>query len=293
MDQQKIELRKIRDFGENINGTIQFIKQELKPLLKSFFAITAVVILLTGVLGALYQSTAMSDIFDAFKGIRHRPKGFGEVFTLTYFLFLLLSVFNFALINVSIACYVKVYGNKGGVSPTIEEVWNEVVHYIIPIFFYTIIISVIIIIGCLFCLAPGIYLAVVFVPITYIMIIEDAPFGYAFNRCFTLIKENFWISFGIYFVVYLIYSLSSTVIGLVISAVSGLIAYFTTKDINSTVGVVTGVLSVFQHVFYIIFSISVGLHYFNLVEQKDGEGLLTRIDSLGNTANQSSNEEQY
>ncbi len=293
MDQQKIELRKIRDFGENINSTFQFIKQELKPLLKSFFAITGIVILITGVVGAFYQADAMSGIFNAFKGIQYKPKGFGEIFNFTYFLFLLLSIFNFVLINVTIACYVKIYGNKAGVSPTIEEVWNEVVRYIIPIFFYTVVLSVLIIIGCLLCLVPGIYLAIVFVPINYVMIIEDASFGTAFNRCFTLIKENFWLSFGLYIVVYLIYSVSSGVIGLAISAVAGLIAYFTTKDIGSTVGVVTGFLSIFQHLFYIIFSISIGLHYYNLVEQKDGEGLLSRIESLGSDNDQSSTEEQF
>ena len=44
-----MELRKLRDFGENINDTFQFIRQEFKPLLKSFFAIAGVLILVTGI----------------------------------------------------------------------------------------------------------------------------------------------------------------------------------------------------------------------------------------------------
>ena len=37
----KIQLRKLRDFSQNISDTFQFIKQELKPLLTAFVLVAA------------------------------------------------------------------------------------------------------------------------------------------------------------------------------------------------------------------------------------------------------------
>ncbi len=288
-----MELRKVRDFGENINDTFQFIKQEFKPLLKSFLAISGVLILLTGVVSALYQQDTMRDIINALKGVQYRAKGLDEIFTPTYFMFIFLSSFNVVVMRVVLAVYVKLYDTTGGVSPTIEEVWKEVIRFVVPVFLYSFVLLILIIIAACFCLAPGLYLLIVFAPVNFIFVIENASLGEAFNRCFALIKDNFWFSIGLYIVVYLIYAVSSSIIGVAISSVAGLIAYFTTKDIASVVGVVTAILSVFQYVFYIIFSVSVALHYFNLVEQKDGEGLMRRIDGLGSETTDSSKDEQY
>ena len=53
-------------------------------------------------------------------------------------------------------------------------------------------------------------------------------------------------------------------------------------------------LSVVQYLFYVVFFVSVGLHYYNLVEAKDGTGLEKRLESLGGDANPNATiEEQY
>lgn len=288
-----MELRKLRDFGENINDTFQFIRQEFKPLLKSFFAIAGVLILVTGIISGYYQSGSVSNFLKALNGIEQRGQSLDEIFTPTYFLLLLLSTFNFVLMRVVLVVYVKLYDIKGGISPTVEEVWKEMLHYIVPVFFYAILIGIIVGLGCVLCVAPGIYLVIVFAPVNFIFIIEDLSFGNAYNRCFYLIKENFWNSLGLYLVVYLIYAFSSGVIGVGISVIAGFAAYFTTKDIAATVRIISGILSVFQQVFYIIFSVSIALQYFNLVEQKDGSGLLRRIENLGDDTTDTSNNEQF
>ena len=195
--------------------------------------------------------------------------------------------------RVVLVVYVKLYDIKGGISPTVEEVWKEMLHYIVPVFFYSILLGIIVGLGCVLCVAPGIYLMVVFAPVNFIFIIEDLSFGNAYSRCFYLIKENFWNSLGLYLVVYLIYAFSSGVIGVGTSVIAGFAAYFTTKDIAATVRIVSGILSVFQQVFYIIFSVSIALQYFNLVEQKDGAGLLRRIENLGDDTADTSNNEQF
>ena len=292
MDNPKIELRKLRDFSENLNDTFQFIKQELKPLLGSFMAICGVFIILSGIVGGIYQQNSMTGIWSAFKGVSYKPKAFGEMFNGVYFLVIFLAIFNYVLMHVVLAAYFKLYEAKGKISPTIEEVWGVTMQYILPQFFISIVYTVITIASVFFCVVPFFYFAVVFAPFTMIYVMEGGSFGAGFSRCFALIKDNYWMSFAIYFVAYIIYAFGASIIGAVIGLIAGAASYFTTKDVAATVGIVTGILSIFTHIFYIIFFVSVALNYFNLTEQLDGDGLMKRIDSLGsNDVNRI--EEQY
>jgi ABC-type dipeptide/oligopeptide/nickel transport system permease component len=141
---------------------------------------------------------------------------------------------------------------------------------------------------------PGIYLTVALMPFATVLIVEDKPFNEAWNRCFTIIKDHFWISLGIYLLVYIIYSFSSSIISVIVGGIAGLISYFTTNNISATVGIVTSILSIFSFVFYIIFYVSVCLHYFNLAERHDGTGMLQRLNELGGSDNDFNNvHEQY
>ena len=228
----------------------------------------------------------------AFKGVSYKSKDFGEMFNGMYFLVIFLAIFNYVLMHVVLAAYFKLYEAKGKVSPTIEEVWGVTMQYIVPQFFISIIYTVITFISVFFCVVPFFYFAVVFAPFTMIYIIEGGSFGAGFNRCFALIKDNYWMSFAIYSVAYIIYLFGSMIIGSVIGVIALAASYFTTKDVAATVGIVTGILSIFTYTFYIIFFVSVALNYFNLTEQLDGDGLMKRIDRMGSN-DVSSIEEQY
>lgn len=290
-----LELRKIRDFGENLNDTFQFIKQEFKPLLTVFAAIPGIFILLAGVFGGEFQGDYFRDLMNAMKN-QADPSQLSnptDILSLSYFLTIIFTVISFVVMRVTIAAYFKLYEQKGSVSPTVSEVWQVVLKYIFPITLYSIVLGILIVIGLILCLVPGIYYMVFFAPVNFIFVIEEVGFSAAWKRCALLLKNNFWISLGLYLVAYIIYSISSSVIGLVTSAIVGGISYLTTENIKATAAVATGILSVFQHVFYLIFAVSVGLHYYNLSEQADGLGLLRKIEDLGNQPNLHETEEQY
>ncbi|MBC7721770.1 MAG: hypothetical protein H7068_07065, partial [Pedobacter sp.] len=228
MDNQKMELRKLRDFSENLNDTFQFIRQELKPLLGSFLAICGVFIILSGIVGGIYQENSLDNVLNVFKGVAYKPNGFAQVFNGVYFLLIFLSILSYVLMHIVLAAYFKIYLIKNKVSPTIEEVWNESVQHILPLFFFSIIYAVITIVSVFFCIVPFFYFSVVFAPFTMIYVIEGGSFGRGFNRCFALIKDNYWMSLAIYLVAYIIYAFGSTIVGAIVSVVAGLAAYFTT-----------------------------------------------------------------
>jgi hypothetical protein len=298
MAQQKVELRKIRDFSENLNDTFLFIRQNLKPLLASFIAIAGIFMLGHSIISVMFQRNA-GGLFGSLGGRTAAPgSGFNyplaTIFSGTYALLLLLAWANFVAMNVAVTCYMKLYDASQGVAPTIEEVWNEFKKYFLKVLVYTIPITLLTMVGFLFCLVPGIYLAVVFFPFATVLIVDDQTFGGAWDRCRAIVKGNFWQSLGIYFLVYLIVAFSAGIISAIVGGVAGAVSYFTTRDILTTISVVTSVLNIFSYVFYIVLYVSVNLHYFNLAERHDGTAIMRKLDTLGGTGGDFDNiQEQY
>jgi predicted PurR-regulated permease PerM len=293
MAQQKVQLRKIRDFGENISDTFSFIRQEFKPLVSSFVYIAGIFILGNAIFSGLYQKHAF-DFLDQFsKGIYAPRQTLSQLFSPVYFLLLACMLLSLSVMRTVIAVYLKYY-DETGMSPTVQEVWKGVIKYFFGNLLFSILHALMFVIGLVFCIAPGVWILVVLMPYPFIITIENKSIGETFRRCFEITKENFWMSLAIYLVSYIIYAFSSGIIGFGVSLIVGLISYFTTKELSTTAAVVTSILSIVQYLFYIIFFISVGLHYYNLVETREGTGLARRLESLGNNANLNSGiEEQY
>jgi hypothetical protein len=284
MAEQKIQLRKIRDFGENFNDNFLFIRQNFKPLMKSFFAISSIFMVGLAIFTGINQSRSFS-IFRSVFGHRNTSATPEAVFTTEYFLMLFFMVLTFVAMNVVLGAYFKYYVENDGRKPGIDELWVIFRQYFFRILFYSIPFSIVTIIGSVFCLAPGIYCWVLFTPFPLITMIEDRGFTETYERCVELLKENFWLSFGIYIVAYLIYSIGSGIIGGIATVIIGLTAYFSTEDMTSTVSMITSFISIFSYSFYIIYFVSIALNYFSLVEKHDGTGLLHRIDQIGTTNN--------
>jgi uncharacterized membrane protein len=291
MAQQKIYLSKVRDFGENLGDTFQFIKQEFKPLLKSFTLIAGIFIIGTAVLRGIYQMQVMS----VFTRVERSPANFSDmasIFSPTYFLMLFLMSIGFVAMQITIAAYMKLY-EQTNESPGIEEVWREFRKHFLSALVISVLMWVLIIIGCVFCIAPGVYLGVVFTPAIAIMVNEEHSIGGTFSRCFELVKENFWLSLGIYLVAGLIYYIAAGIIGAIVGIFAGLSAYLTTKQVDSSFSLFTSITGIFGYFFYIVFYISVCLNYYSLAEKLDGFGMSKRLETLGSTNPNERTEEQY
>ena len=299
MAEQKIELRKVRDFGLNINDTFVFLRQNLKPLLQSFFAICGVFMLGQAIFNGIFQSHSMGGMFQQLfsgriKTNTYNQNPYAAIFSIEYLMTIVFMLLTFASMKVVLGAYIKFYLENNGQQPGIEDIWAIYKKYFFRVFFYSIPIGLFTILGTIFCLAPGVYLWVVFVPFTFVLMIEDAGFSTAFYRCFDIIKANFWPAFFVYVIAFIIYYIASGIISVVVGLVIGLAAYFTTKDIGATVGIVTSFLNIFSFTFYIIYFISAAMQYFSLIEQRDGTGILSRIDNIGTDKNNFDNiEEQY
>lgn len=294
MAEQKIELRKVRDLGDNLNDTFQFIRQNLKPLLVSFLCLAGVFMLLAAIFSGLYQKDTGTLLEQIMGSGRFKNNAPSQVFTINFFLVLLFAWMNIVSMQVAVIAYMKFYEQHDGATPTIDEVFKIFRSYFPAMLIYNLIIFLVMAIGLAFCILPGIYFIVVLTPFTCVVMLEEQSFGNAFSRCFDLIKENFWISLGTYLLVYIIYSFSATIITAIVGAVTGLLYYFTTKDLNATVEIVSSILNIFSFLFYIIYCVSVTLHYYNLAERRDGVGMMRKLDSIGESSTNFDNiQEQY
>ncbi|MEO6453776.1 MAG: hypothetical protein ABIN97_06895 [Ginsengibacter sp.] len=256
--------------------------------------IAGIFMLTFAVLTGLYQGQWGSMLQEILKRTNPEMVSPIQLFNGGYFLIMLFAWLNYVAMQVVVISYIKVYEIKGGQTPLVEEVWNVFKKYFFKVFFYSIPLTILTALGFILCVVPGIYLAVVFVPFFSVLIIEDQTFGQAYNRCLKLIKDNFWISLGIYFLTYLIAAFSGGIISAVIGGITGLLSYFTTRDINSTVAIVDSILNIFTFIFYIVYYISVCLHYFNLTEKYDGTGMMRKLDSIGGTGGNIDNtKEEY
>lgn len=291
MAQQKIYLRKIRDFGENLGDTFQYLRQEFRPLIGSFVLIAGIFIVAAAVISGLFQ-TQISTIFDDMSENGELAVEIAGTFFGRYLIIIVFAMMAMAAMQTAIACYMKLY-DLHGVSPRLEEVWNEFKRYYPKMLVLAILKLLIYIPAFTLCILPGVYMLVVFAPMTWVVVNEDSSIGDAFRRCFELIREQFWLSLGIYVVAYLIYSFASGILGTVLGIFVGISSYLSTQEVESSFGIVTSVSTLISYLFYVVFAVSVGLQYYNLTEHREGVGMMRRLDELGSSNQHNQTEEQY
>jgi len=280
---QPIELRKIRDFGQIINDSFTFLRANFKPLFTALLIICGVFILI-GTVTSVYQYMSMMGIY---QGAITFGRATHEVpsYTVPYFLSVLFNAIILMLLQACIhlvtLCYLSVYVQKGNNQPTFAEVWGYFRYYFWRVFGASIIVVILVVIGCFLCLIPGIYLLIVFYLIIPIIVIENASFTYSFNKSFRLIKDNWWFVFGVTFIMSIIVSVSSSIANLPITVFTLGASFFSGKSYTLPILIVLSALRNILMLLYTLPAIAIALCYFNLSEQKDGTGLLDRIEKFG------------
>lgn len=278
----KIEFKRRRDFGQVINDTFTFVRQNFKPLLKTYFTFCGLFVLASMSSMLVYQYKMINIINTGSKGISRQYIGFSNIYGIEYFLSLLFSLATYASMTVAILSYIALYVKKGNQIPTIEEVWGYFKYYFFRIFGSSILLILMVGLGLIFCLVPGLYLFPFVAMMFPIMVIENGTFGYSFSRSFQMIKDNFWVTFGTLIIVWIIAYACMSMVALPTTLFS-MIGLFTSKNpqLSLPFSMATIVLQSLCQVFTIIPIITISLSYFNLLEQKENVGLMERINDFG------------
>ncbi len=282
--QPKIELAKTRDFGEIINDTFTFIGQNWKPLLKSYVIICGFFIVASLIVALLQQQKLIGAMEFQTPTTTHGyfTRRFSALFGFTYFLSMFFGLLSYSSLSLLPLSFMALYKEKGNVAPETEEVWGYFKHYFFRVLGTNIVIGVVFIIAFALCLIPGVYLFPILSLILPTIVFENAGLGYSWSKASQLIKENWWQTFGALAVIVIITYAAMMVFVIPATLFSVSTMFISKSKPSSSAFMLTTIVSALCYVFYMLPSITAALCYFNLNEQKEGTGLMNRINNFGN-----------
>ncbi len=279
--QPKIELAKTRDFGEIINDTFTFISQNWKPLLKSF-AIICGFFIVANLVVALLQQQKMIGAMQDFPNNTARFSMLSRMFSVTYFLNIVFGLLNVTAISLVPLSFIALYKEKGNVAPETEEVWAYFKHYFFRALGSYFVVGICLVVGFILCIVPGLYLLPILSLVLPIIVLENTSLGFAWSKSFQLIKENWWQIFGAIVVIWIITYAATLLFVFPVTMFTVGTMFLSKVHPTSFALMLTTIISALCHVFLILPSITAALCYFSLNEQKEGTGLMGRINNFGN-----------
>lgn len=285
-----IEFKKQRELGEILSDSFGFIRNEYKPFFGTILKIVGPYILIMLISMGFYMYT-IGDIFNLSSiGNPTATQTYSPFIMVFAILALILSsIAAYVLAQGTVLHYIKSYiNNKGTVN--YDEIRQGVYGSFWSLIGLGILVGLSVMIGAIFCLIPGIYLAVP-LSVSFAILVflkKDAMESYQYS--FTLIKENWWMTFVTLFVVYIIVAIATYAFSLPtiiytwikMGVFSGEMDAENFNVFNDPIYLLLNILStLIRFLMNIIFLVSTSLIFFNLNEKKNFTGTFERIESLG------------
>lgn len=282
-----------RDFGDKINVTFQYVTQNFRSLGLALLYIVGPVALLAGIATGIFQSNILAlgdvsrrrdatDPTAAFEILRN-------VFSPAFWFTLLFGLLAALAVSLVTYAHMKIYARKsasgtGPVPISVAEVWEELQPVIGRAIVISVLGSIITGVGFLFFVIPGVYIAIVLVLALAVTTFEGTDFGHTWDRCFKLIRDKWWSTFGLVLVMGII----SGIVGLIFTLPAAILNFLAGARllpdasglwlvVGNVIGTVGGTL--LRTLIYV----AIGFQYANLVERQEGRGLLSAIDQIGTT----------
>ena len=278
-----LNFKRQREIGEILTDTFKFIRLEYKPLFKALVRNAGLPFIV--LLGAVAYYAATSTDFLIFTTASFK----GGKFFLG-FLFLLVTVLlYYGFLFGTVLNYIKSYiENQGEVDQ--DKIAEDVRSNLGGLVGLGVLSAVMIIIGALCCVIPGVYLYVPLSLVFALMIFKKMGISDSITESFNLIRGEWWMTFLTLIVINIIIYL----IGLVFQV--PLMIYMVFKGFTMTQEVSNGdlsgmfdwvyvtlnvIASAVQYILYAITVIASAFIYFNLNEKKNQTGTLEQIDKIG------------
>jgi len=186
-----------------------------------------------------------------------------------------------------VPAYMVKYEEEGKYGFSADDVWQRFLRHFGAIIGYSILSLLLIIAGTIFLIIPAIYL---FVPLTfvlYVKIIENRSLGATFSRCFQLIRNNWWRTFGILILAYIIIGIISwlfSVPAIIVSAIEGFMVgsgQQETVNSNSLAFIVSSIFGgLGQYILYPVLYVIIGFQYYTLREETDRDTLMGKVSAI-------------
>lgn len=275
-----------RDFGQKINATFQFVIDNFKPLMLALLYIAGPPALVGGFFMSAYQSSIIGIQQDALGG-GDPSSSLSDIYSIvTNVLFLVLFLGIAGLASTLVVNAYTLEYEEGNRAITPEVVWNRMKNYILKSVGYAIVMFLVVLVASLFFILPGIYVGVVLSLMYMVMMRENLDLGDTFRRCFYLIKDKWWSTFGLLLIVGIISGIIGYIFQIPTMAlmISTLLQGKGATPPNEIWNIISGVIATVGSILVrSLVIVAINFQYYNLVERHDGSGILTAIDDLGKT----------
>ena len=281
-----LQLRQVRDLGQNIADTFVFLKYNWKPIYASIGLVGLPPLIIIGL-------ALKFGIGSMFEGLQSgRPDGgaiagFFGVMLLLYVMMIVFFILCYAMVNEYVGAYVR----NEHVGMTVGALLKRGLSSFWSYFGIGLLSGLMIIAGTVFCIIPGLYLwtNVVLAPAAFA--VERRGATEAISRSFQLTKNNWWESFGIGVLIVLIQYVIQQIVQLPLSLLLGvgIFAGFapaagdpeaaahmmtTMFPLLMIIGIAGGMVT------YPISSVAAALRYFTLVEKREQVGLGEQVNTF-------------
>ena len=281
-----IQLFQQRDFGDKINATFQYVSQNFRSLGLALLYIVGPVALVAGIASGVMQSDMLKLMGESTGTQANNPlaalEALRQFTSPTFWLATLFSLLANVAVVLTTYAHMKVYERTKTNAISVADVWAEVQPIVGRAIVISLLVSVITGVAMLFLIIPGIYVAVVLSLALAVTVFEGTDFGGTWDRCFKLIRDKWWSTFGLIIVMAIIVM----IVGLVFAIPTAIIAFFIGAKMlpdASTVWLVLGnvVALVGRTLLNAVVYTAIGFQYTNLVERQEGRGLISAVDSIG------------
>ncbi len=283
MKPSQIELKKERDFSDVFNAAFSFIGSEAGRLFRVIGLYAGVPVVIAVIMSAYYARDTMSSVFQVMSG----ANDMSQPDTLLVGLTILFGVVAQLFLAGLVPAYMAEYEEKGKDGFRADDVWQRFARNFLGVAGFGILATLIVIIGFVLFLVPGIYLSVPLSFILYVLLIEDKRGGALFSRCFQLVRNQWWKTFGILILAYLIMMIVSGIFSLpsaIVAGIEGFLVGTGQKEVveaNSLAVILTTIFSgLGQYILYPGLYVVVAFQYYNLREQKDRDSLMEKVSAI-------------
>jgi len=290
METGYIDFRKERDFGQVFNATFTFLKQEFKKLGLALVYYVLPVVLVAGIVTGLMQHKIMgwtlSNANDT--TVMSNPFAVFRVFGGYYSVSIVINILAQTMMICTLYGYIALYVEKGKDQFTLPDVGSKIAQLFFPVLGTLILTGIMISIGFVLCIFPGIYLGVSLSLIFAALAIERQGFGEAFTRSFQLTHLQWWWTLLILLVVTIVmlvivyaFVFLGAILGVGTSLMNMTDEAAVAKNISSIMIVFYTLASIIGFIIYVIPHTVLAFHYFNLVEIKEKPSLTQKIEEIG------------
>ena len=284
-----IHFKKQRELGEILSDTFAFLRSQFKPFIATYFKIVApyLLIMLIAVGFYLYSFSSVLNI-----GSSSGSLVSGVTMLISGLVFLVAMILVYAVSQSTVLHYIKSYTELQG-QTDFDKIRREVYDSLWSFIGLGIIVVLSIVVGFICCFLPGIYLAVPLSLSFSIMIFMNKSVGESFSYGFTLVKDEWWMTFATLLVVGIIVGVAGYAFSLPaqiyqIASMGIFSGEMDALDVNSgfvdPVYIILYMISTLAQMLLNTISIIAGAFiFFNLNEKKNFTGTFERIQNLGKT----------